>query len=217
MLASRSYRARLAVIGAALMLFVLRGSAQPPPQQQAATAADHQRMKGLLGIKALRPGPSGNESAPNHANYDEALANPYPDLPKLLTMENGRTVTTADAWWKQRRPEIVEAFDREVVGRVPAGAPEVSWRVNRSDRSDVAGHAVLTRDLIGAADNSAHPAITVEIQMTIVTPAAATRPVPLMMMFGRANPTAICVRHSRKLQSWGREHVGIQGSRRGRA
>jgi len=24
------------------------------------------------GIKSLRPGPSGNESAPNHANYDES-------------------------------------------------------------------------------------------------------------------------------------------------
>src|SRR5690348_15939659 len=42
---------------------------------------DHQNMMDQLGIKALRPGPSGNEQAPNHANYDEATANPYPDLP----------------------------------------------------------------------------------------------------------------------------------------
>ena len=35
-------------------------------------------MMAQLGIRKLRPGPSGNESAPNHANYDEALANPYP-------------------------------------------------------------------------------------------------------------------------------------------
>src|SRR5262245_11891419 len=33
---------------------------------------DHQNMMDQLGIKALRPGPSGNEQAPNHANYDEA-------------------------------------------------------------------------------------------------------------------------------------------------
>ena len=43
------------------------------------TQQDHQNMKDQLGIKALRPGPSGNESAPNHANYDEATANPYPE------------------------------------------------------------------------------------------------------------------------------------------
>src|ERR1017187_1610802 len=33
---------------------------------------DHQNMMEQLGIKALRPGPSGNEAAPNHANYDES-------------------------------------------------------------------------------------------------------------------------------------------------
>ena len=42
-------------------------------------AEDHQNMMEQLGIKALRPGPSGNESAPNHANYDESTANPYPE------------------------------------------------------------------------------------------------------------------------------------------
>ena len=40
---------------------------------------DHQNMMDQLGIKALRPGPSGNEKAPNHANYDESKANPYPE------------------------------------------------------------------------------------------------------------------------------------------
>ena len=53
----------------------------PPNPTAAATAADHRDMMEQLGITALRPGPSGNESAPNHANYDEALANPYPTFP----------------------------------------------------------------------------------------------------------------------------------------
>jgi hypothetical protein len=43
---------------------------------------DHQNMMDQLGIKALRPGPSGNEAGPNHANYDEATANPFPNLPE---------------------------------------------------------------------------------------------------------------------------------------
>ena len=50
---------------------------------------DHQQMMEQLGITALRPGPSGNEQAPNHANVDEALANPFPDLPDALTLKNG--------------------------------------------------------------------------------------------------------------------------------
>ncbi len=43
---------------------------------------------------------------------------------------------------------------------------------------------MVGKELIGAADNSAYPDLTVEIQMTLVTPANAARPVPVMMMFG---------------------------------
>ena len=80
--------------------------------QRAATLEDHRNMMEQLGIKALRPGPSGNESDPNHANYDEATANPYPNLPDVLTLKNGKKVTSAKMWWDQRRPEIVEDFER---------------------------------------------------------------------------------------------------------
>jgi hypothetical protein len=40
------------------------------------------------------------------------------------------------------------------------------------------------KELIGAVDNPPYPDLTVEIQMTFVTPANAARPVPVMMMFG---------------------------------
>src|SRR5438874_7196304 len=100
---------------------------QQPPEPKTWTAAeDHQNMLDQLGIKALRPGPSGNESAPNHANYEEAKANPYPDLPDVLTLKNGKNVTTKAMWWNQRRPEIVEDFEREVLGRIPANVPKVT-------------------------------------------------------------------------------------------
>ena len=156
----------------------------PPNPNAAANAADHKDMMEQLGIKALRPGPSGNEAAPNHANYDETLANPYPKLPDPLILKDGKKVTTADMWWKQRRPEIVEDFDREVLGRVPRNVPQVAWRVNRTEQFEVGGRRVVGKELIGAVDNSAYPDITVEIQMTLVTPANAAGAVPVMMMFG---------------------------------
>src|SRR3984957_21290299 len=88
-----------------------------------------ENMMNLLGIKSLRPGPSGDEKAPNHANYDTALANPYPNLPDVLTLKSGKKVTTAAMWWDQRRPEIVEDFEREVLGRIPKATPKVVWEV----------------------------------------------------------------------------------------
>ena len=66
-------------------------------------AEDHKNMLDQLGIKALRPGPSGRDDAPNHANYDESTANPFPNIPEVLTLKNGRKVTTAKVWWNQRR------------------------------------------------------------------------------------------------------------------
>ena len=147
---------------------------------------DHQNMMDQLGIKALRPGPNGNENAPNHANYDEAKANPFPDLPDALTLKNGQRVTTAAAWWNQRRPEIIEDFEREVLGRVPANVPKVTWTVASSTDSKTGVFPVHEKQLIGHVDNSTCPAINVDIQMTLVTPANAKGPVPVMVMFSSA-------------------------------
>lgn len=159
---------------------------QAPALREWTTAEDHQQMMGQLGITALRPGPSGNESAPDHANYDEALANPYPVLPDPLTLKNGRKVTTARQWWNTRRPEIVEDFEREVIGRVPANVPKVTWSVTETATAQIGGHSVNARRLVGHADNSAFPAIDVNMQMVLVTPADAKKPVPVMILFGRA-------------------------------
>src|SRR5437763_7126207 len=98
-------------------LAITAAMGQPQPANWTA-AEDHRNMMEQLGIKALRPGPSGNENAPNHANYDESTANPFPNLPDVLTLKNGKRVTTPDLWWNQRRPEIIEDFEREVLGHV---------------------------------------------------------------------------------------------------
>ena len=148
---------------------------------------DHQNMMDQLGIKALRPGPSGNESAPTHANYDESKANPFPDLPDVLMLKNGKKVTTAEAWWKQRRPEIVEDFEREVVGRVPKNVPTVTWSIANSEATVIASHPVLKQQLVGHVDNSSYPLINVDIPMLLVKPTDAAAPVPVMIMFGRGD------------------------------
>jgi hypothetical protein len=159
--------------------------AVPPPVNFTADQ-DHQNMMDQLGIKALRPGPSGNEKAPNHANYDEAKANPYPDLPDPLTMNDGQKVTSPQMWWDKRRPEIVEMYEKYVYGRVPNQVPKVTWTVTAVDHELLGFTPVTAKDLVGEVDNSSYPAIKVKIHMTLVTPARATGPVPVLMMFGRA-------------------------------
>jgi hypothetical protein len=146
---------------------------------------DHQRIMDLLHIASLRQGADGrNTQAPNAANYDESKANPYPNLPDPLVLKNGKKVKTAKAWWNQRRPEIVEDFDREIYGRVPKDTPKVNWEVTSTIREMSGDVPVVTKQLTGHVDNSSYPLVTVDIDATLTTPANVTGPVPVMTEFG---------------------------------
>ncbi len=166
------------------------GPPQPTAQQleiQRLSLEDRQHMMDLLQITSLRLGPtSRSEPQPGRSglvNYDEAKANPYPDLPDPLVLKNGKKVTTAKMWWSQRRPQIVEDFDREVYGRVPKKTPRVNWVVINT--SSVNGDVpIITKQIVGHVDNSSYPQITVDIQLTLTVPANATGAVPVIMEFG---------------------------------
>ncbi len=174
------------------------GRGQPTPQQlamQQAAKEDRQQMMDQLHIVSLRPGV--NARVAGSTNYDEAKANPYPHLPDPLTMKNGTKVTSAKMWWDQRRPEIVADFDREVYGLVPQSVPSVKWEVIGTVSESVGDSPIVTKTLVGHVDNSAYPEITVDIQLSLSTPAHATTPVPVIMVFGggpgagRGGPPAV--------------------------
>ena len=149
------------------------------------TAVDYQNMLQQLGIKSIRQGANGNDpKAANAANYDEAKANPYPNLPDPLLLKDGKKVTSGRIWWKKRRPEIVEDFDREVYGRMPARTPAVKWEMTATKTDSVGKFMVITKTLVGHVDNSAFPSIPVDIKLTLSTPLDAKGPVPVMMEFG---------------------------------
>ncbi|MCW3091445.1 MAG: acetylxylan esterase [Ferruginibacter sp.] len=145
---------------------------------------DQAQMMQQLGIKKLRPGPSGNPKDLNHANEDEALANPCPQLPDALTTKKGKKVTTPEQWWKQRRPEIVQDFETEMYGRIPSKTPKVTWTAKITDHEFVVRTPVIARQMVGHVDNSEYPLIDVNINMTLVLPMNVKGPVPVLIMFG---------------------------------
>jgi len=160
-----------------------------PSPTQIASEADRQAMLDQLHIDKLRQGANGsNKQAPNYANYDESKANPYPNAPDPLVLKNGKKVTSAKMWWNQRRPEIVEDFDREIYGRVPKVLPKVSWTVASTTNGMNGDFAIVTKQLVGHVDSSAYPQVTVDIQATLTTPANAPGPVPVMILFGGGAP-----------------------------
>jgi len=165
---------------------------------------DRENMMQQLGIKRLRPGPSGNESAPNHANYDEAMANPCPVLPDAMTLKNGKKVTTPEDWLNKRRPELIEDLEREVYGRLPKKIPAVTWTVKITDKEVVGRIPVVARQIIGHVNNSEYPLINVDINMMLVVPTNVKGPVPVLMMFGRPSfpaPAQPSPEHMEKLNA----------------
>jgi hypothetical protein len=159
-------------------------TSSPPPTKLSAQQ-DHANMMAQLGITSLRRGAEGmNRQAPNYQNTDEARANPWPDLPDPLVLKDGTKVTTPELWWKRRRAEIVEDFDREVYGRVPVDVPKVTWEVIKTTNETVGDIAAVTKQLIGHVDNATCPSITVDIQLNLTMPSGAAGPVPVIMELG---------------------------------
>ncbi len=155
--------------------------------QQQATNEDHKNMLQQLGITTLRPGANGNDpKAPNAANYDEAKANPYPDLPAALIFKNGKKVNTAKDWWK-RRKEIAEDFDREIYGSIPVNTPKVNWEIINSIDTIYEGIAATQQIIVGHVDNSMYPAVKVDVQLTLVFPKIAEKKMPVVMEFTWGN------------------------------
>lgn len=147
------------------------------------TRQDHQEMLDRLGITRLRPGRDSNPKSANAANYDEAKANPYPKLPDVLG-SNGKEVTTAEGWWKGRRPEVVELLEREVYGRIPGNVPKVRWEVRETREVEAGGKPAVQRHIVGVVDNSACPQVEVKISMSLTLPKHADGPVPVLLSFG---------------------------------
>ena len=90
-------------------------------------------------------------------------------------MKNGKKITTAADWWNKRRPEIVEDFDREIYGRAPKDTPAVKWEITGTVRELNGAVPVVTKHLIG------HVGDTINIGLTVSTPADAAAPVPVIM------------------------------------
>lgn len=168
------------------LLFIVSALIAPVAAAQCVPAhltaqQEHQRMMDLLHIQSIRPGFSGNSNGPNPANYDEAKAGPVSKAPNALVLSDGKLVTTPKMWWMERRPQIVAAFDENVLGNMPKETPPVQWEVESTTREMNGDVPVITKKLVGHVDDSGCPSIKVDIDLTVSTPANAKGPVPVIM------------------------------------
>lgn len=148
------------------------------------TQQDHQHMLAQLGITKLRPGRNANADAPHGANYDEALANPYPQLPDLLQTTTGNKVATAQQWRELRRPELIRLVEAELYGKIPDDVPDVTWEIVTTREVEVGGRRARQHEVVGKVDDSACPEIQVKLSLSLTLPENVEGPVPVLMSFG---------------------------------
>jgi hypothetical protein len=110
------------------------------------------------------------------SNYSEEKVPPY-TLPNPLVMPDGRAVTSAAMWFKERRPEILKFYQTEIYGRIPANAPKVTWETTATDTKARNGAATMKRVVGKMGDKPDGP----RMNLTIYTPAKATGPVPMLL------------------------------------
>ena len=164
-------------------------AAQPSAEARAARAAatevDYRSTLSRLRLGSLRPGADGwNREAPNAANYDEARVGPAGPLPPLLVMADGRPVASAADWKRGRRRELVALLEREMYGRVPAGAPAIAWETMSVERRTKGGVAVTTRHMVGRPAEARPGAPPLEIELAVTLPIAVEGPVPMVLQLG---------------------------------
>ncbi|GAB3741097.1 hypothetical protein GCM10028816_49190 [Spirosoma lituiforme] len=114
------------------------------------------------------------------SNYDETIANTY-KLPDPLVLKNGKPVTSAAIWWKQRRPEILADYLTEIYGKTPPHTPGVTFGPAGTD-STVLGGKALRKNLLGRIDNARYPAATPRIPVTYYRPVRAKGKIPMMVL-----------------------------------
>jgi hypothetical protein len=121
-----------------------------------------------------RPAPDVVAGIP--VNYDEAKVGDY-RLPDPLILNNGKPVKDAEAWFKRRRPEIVSMFEAEQYGKAPGRPTNESFDVFEKGTPAFNGKAIRRQVLIYLSKDKGGPAI----QLLMYLPAAATRPVPVLL------------------------------------
>jgi hypothetical protein len=112
-------------------------------------------------------------------NYDENKVGSY-DLPDPLVLNNGKPVRDAETWMEKRRPEIVRLFEENEYGRSPGRPADMTFDVFDEDTPAFDGKAVRRQVTIRFSKDPKGP----KMDLLIYTPAAARKPVPLLLSIG---------------------------------
>lgn len=117
---------------------------------------------------------------------DSAKLGDYTPI-NLLRMKSGKVVTTAEEWWKIRRPEVLKDLQEELYGKIPPDSilPKVTWSVITTTGGK-GSSAYIQKEITGILDISRFPEVRNKpvISAILRIPANATEASPVIIFFG---------------------------------
>ncbi|UCH63110.1 MAG: acetylxylan esterase [Fidelibacterota bacterium] len=113
------------------------------------------------------------EAQPEGSNYSEAKVPAY-NLPNSLVLSDGIKITTAEAWWEQRRPEILELFEKQVYGKAPGKPEGMRFETKSVDDGALGGHATRKEVIVYFSGEENGP----KMEILIYQPNGISKPVP---------------------------------------
>lgn len=143
-------------------------------------------------------------SQPAGANYDEAKVPAY-TLPDPLICANGTPVTSASAWKKKRRPELLHLFEEEIYGRAPGKPKGMKFETVSVVTNALNGLATRKEITIWFTGKKDGPSM----DLLLYVPNAAKRPVPVFVGLSFDGNHAVTTEPDIKLSDrWFRERKG---------
>jgi hypothetical protein len=162
------------------------------PSSLPPTAEDPNRPPGVRPRDPANPTGNWTDDAGNvvvrggfglWVTYADQQAYHYPSI-DLLRANDGTRITTPESWWSKRRPELFEAVQRDLYGRMPDVKqwPKVNWQVADVGGGTPANSVALT----GVIDTSAFPEVrnAPRIVANLRWPANASGRIPVVIHLG---------------------------------
>ena len=73
-------------------------------------------------------------------NYDESKVPAY-TLPALMVSEEGKSIKDARSWRRERRPELIDLFEKEVYGKAPPRPDGLHFEIRDDEEGVLEGKA----------------------------------------------------------------------------
>lgn len=134
-------------------------------------------------------------------NYDESKVGNL-TLPDPLVLLNGERVGDAKAWYKKRRPEILQLFESNVYGRSPGRPKDMSFDVFDFDPQALGGKAIRKQVTVYFSKNKDGP----KEDILIYLPAASKKRAPLILALNFSGNQSVIADPAVKLATvWDRQ------------